>query len=69
MIPTAFATYRARHEGASLYGDKLFRLGKGDDPCGRATAPALQDLVLVGDGPPRLIFDKFSTDQPFVIQV
>jgi Xaa-Pro aminopeptidase len=29
----------------------------------------LQDLVLIGDGPPRLISDKFSTDQPFVIQV
>jgi Xaa-Pro aminopeptidase len=29
----------------------------------------LQDLVLVGDGPPKLISDKFSTDQPFVIQV
>jgi Xaa-Pro aminopeptidase len=27
----------------------------------------LQDLILVGDGPPRLISDKFSTDLPFVI--
>lgn len=29
----------------------------------------LQDLVLVGDGPPQLISDKFPTDRPFVIQV
>jgi Xaa-Pro aminopeptidase len=27
----------------------------------------LQDLVLVGDGAPRLLSDKFSTDQPFVV--
>jgi Xaa-Pro aminopeptidase len=27
----------------------------------------LQDLILVRDGPPRLISDKFSTDQPFII--
>ena len=27
----------------------------------------LQDLVMVGDGPPRLISDKFPTDQPFII--
>jgi Xaa-Pro aminopeptidase len=27
----------------------------------------LQDLILVGDGPPRLISDKFPTDQPFII--
>jgi Xaa-Pro aminopeptidase len=29
----------------------------------------LQDLVLVGDGPPQLISDKFPTDRPFVIEV
>jgi Xaa-Pro aminopeptidase len=28
----------------------------------------LQDLVLVGDGPPQLISDKFPTDEPFVIK-
>jgi Xaa-Pro aminopeptidase len=27
----------------------------------------LQDLVLVGDGPPRLISDKFPTDEPYII--
>jgi hypothetical protein len=27
----------------------------------------LQDLVLVGDGPPQLLSDNFSIDQPFVI--
>jgi Xaa-Pro aminopeptidase len=27
----------------------------------------LQDLILVGDGPPRLISDKFPTDQPFIV--
>jgi Xaa-Pro aminopeptidase len=27
----------------------------------------LQDLVLVGDGAPRLISDKFATDHPFII--
>ncbi len=27
----------------------------------------LQDLVLLGDGAPQLLSDKFSTDQPFVI--
>jgi hypothetical protein len=29
----------------------------------------LQDLILVGDGPPRLISDKFPTDQPFVVKM
>jgi Xaa-Pro aminopeptidase len=29
----------------------------------------LQDLILVGDGAPRLISDKFPTDQPFVIKM
>jgi Xaa-Pro aminopeptidase len=28
----------------------------------------LQDLVLIGDGAPQLISDKFPTDQPFIIQ-
>ena len=27
----------------------------------------LQDLILVGDGPPHLLSDKFPTDQPFII--
>jgi Xaa-Pro aminopeptidase len=27
----------------------------------------LQDIVLVGDGPPQLLSDKFPTDQPFII--
>ena len=27
----------------------------------------LQDLILVGDGAPQLISDKFPIDQPFVI--
>jgi Xaa-Pro aminopeptidase len=27
----------------------------------------LQDIVVVGDGPPQLLSDKFPTDQPFVI--
>ena len=27
----------------------------------------LQDLVLITDGPPKIISDKFSTDEPFVI--
>jgi Xaa-Pro aminopeptidase len=27
----------------------------------------LQDLVLITDGPPVIISDKFSTDEPFVI--
>jgi Xaa-Pro aminopeptidase len=27
----------------------------------------LQDLILVGNGPPQLISDKFPTDQPFII--
>ncbi len=27
----------------------------------------LQDLILVGEGPPQLISDKFPTDQPFII--
>jgi hypothetical protein len=27
----------------------------------------LQDLVLIGDGVPQLLSDKFPTDQPFVI--
>jgi Xaa-Pro aminopeptidase len=29
----------------------------------------LQDLVLIGDGAPQLISDKFPTDQPFVVEI
>jgi Xaa-Pro aminopeptidase len=29
----------------------------------------LQDIILVEDGPPRLISDKFPTDEPFIIRL
>jgi hypothetical protein len=29
----------------------------------------LQDLVLIGNGAPRIISDRFSTDEPFAIPV
>jgi Xaa-Pro aminopeptidase len=28
----------------------------------------LQDLILINDGPPRLLSTRFSTDRPFVVE-